>query len=309
MDNYFENILMNATDICIGNIGYQNRFDRIYPFTTENISGYISMFKLAGKSLLTVGSSGDQVINASMFNCKNQTVVDINPYTKFYFYLKKAALLTLDYNSFLSFFCYKDFPKFCKNNNDVFNLKMYKRIKPLLRLLDYESYLFWDEMFLSFPTTLIRQKLFEYDEDKLSVLKHTNIYMKDEYNYEQAKHHIKNVNPSFIIGDIFNVELNDMYDNIFMSNLLQYYPIDKVKTLVDKLSINLANGGSLLISYLYKTTIATKYCDNWAEIYDLDRVFNLLKEYDISLNSFIGTHGILFEDPKDQDAVLIYKKR
>lgn len=309
MDNYFENVLMNATNICNGNVGYQNRFDRIYPFTTENISGYISIFELDGKSLLTVGSSSDQVINTSMFNCKNQTVVDINPYTKFYFYLKKAALLTLDYNSFLSFFCYKGFPKFCKNNDNVFNLKMYKEFKPLLRLLDYESYLFWDEMFLNFPTILIRQRLFEYDEDKLSVLKHTNIYIKDECAYEQAKQHIKNVNPTFITGDIFNVELNETYDNIFMSNLLQYYPIDKIKILVDKLSLNLAAGGKMLISYLYKTTLDTKYCDDWAEIYNLDIVFNLLEEYDISLNNFIGTRGILFDDSKDQDAALIYKKR
>lgn len=309
MNNYFESVLMNAINMCDGNNNYSNIFNRIYPFTTENISGYISIFELKNKSLLTVGSSGDQVINASMFNCKNQTVLDINPFTKFYFYLKKAALLTLEYDSFLSFFCYKDFLKFCKNNDNVFSLKMYKEIKPLLRLLDYESYLFWDEIFLSFPNQLIRKRLFQSDEDKLSVLKYTNIYMKDEYAYEQAKQHIKNVNPNFIIGDIFNVELNGMYDNIFMSNLLQYYPRYKVKTLVDKLSLNLVDGGTLLISYLYKTTIDTKYCDDWAEIYDLDRVFSLLKGYDVSLNNFIGTHGILFDNPKEQDAVLIYQKR
>lgn len=64
-------------------------FGRIYPFTTENIAGYINLFNLDNKSLLTVGSSGDQVINASLFNCQDQTVIDINPFTRYYFYLKK----------------------------------------------------------------------------------------------------------------------------------------------------------------------------------------------------------------------------
>ena len=38
--------------------------EKIYPFTTENINGYINNFNLYDSSLLTVGSSGAQVINA-----------------------------------------------------------------------------------------------------------------------------------------------------------------------------------------------------------------------------------------------------
>ena len=64
------------------------------------------MFDLKDKSLLTVGSSGDQVINASLKNCKDITVLDINPFTKYYFNLKKAAILTLKYEEFCKFFCY-----------------------------------------------------------------------------------------------------------------------------------------------------------------------------------------------------------
>ena len=44
-----------------------DRFKLIYKFTTENISGYIKEFDFKNKSLLTVGSSGDQVINAYRF--------------------------------------------------------------------------------------------------------------------------------------------------------------------------------------------------------------------------------------------------
>lgn len=102
MDNYFEPALLNAILKCeryyIKDDNYNHYFSRIYPFTTENITGYINKFDLNNKLLLAIGSSGDHVINASLFGCKDQTVIDICPYTKFYFYLKKSALLTLNYN-------------------------------------------------------------------------------------------------------------------------------------------------------------------------------------------------------------------
>ena len=78
-------------------------FDKIYNFTTENIDGYIDKFDLKDKSLLTVGSSSDQVLNAFYCGCKDITLMDINPYIKEYFYLKKAAIITLDYEDFFKF--------------------------------------------------------------------------------------------------------------------------------------------------------------------------------------------------------------
>ena len=78
----------------IRNLKAVKRFDKLYKFTTENISGYISEFNFAGKSVLTVGSSGDQVINANMFGCNNITVVDLSGLAEYFFNLKKASLIT-----------------------------------------------------------------------------------------------------------------------------------------------------------------------------------------------------------------------
>ena len=55
---------------------------KIYPFTTENISGYINNFNLIDKWLLIVGSYGDQVINAILHGCEDITLLDKNPYSK-----------------------------------------------------------------------------------------------------------------------------------------------------------------------------------------------------------------------------------
>ena len=80
---------------------FENGFNKLYSFTTENIKDYISSFDLNNKSLLTVGSSADQAINAILNGCKDVTIMDINPFVKYYFNLKKAGMLTLDYKQFM----------------------------------------------------------------------------------------------------------------------------------------------------------------------------------------------------------------
>ena len=40
------------------------RFSSIYPFTTENIAGYMSELDLKGKKVITVTGSTDHIINA-----------------------------------------------------------------------------------------------------------------------------------------------------------------------------------------------------------------------------------------------------
>ena len=88
------------------NYRFRTDFSKIYPFTTENIDGYMPYFKLKDRSLLTVGSSGDQVINAIFAGCKDITVIDICPFTKEYYELKKAALLSLSREEFMRLLTY-----------------------------------------------------------------------------------------------------------------------------------------------------------------------------------------------------------
>ena len=124
-------------------------FGQIYPFTTENIAGYIDCFDLQDKSLLTVGSSGDQIINAALKGTKNITLLDINPYAKYYYYLKASGILELSLTEFNEFFRYNDHPKVFKYNKKVFNKDSYKKLKSTLKSLNKDSYLFWDELYYS----------------------------------------------------------------------------------------------------------------------------------------------------------------
>lgn len=123
MNLYFEKLLLDAFNKCNGMFvrDLAKSFQLPYPFTTENISGYINEFDLKDKSLLTVGSSGDQIINGSLFGCHNIACLDICTYAKFYIYLKISCLLELDKKQFYKFLCYIDFPKLFKYNSDVFD--------------------------------------------------------------------------------------------------------------------------------------------------------------------------------------------
>ena len=123
--------LERARDKCSGwAISYPfHTFDKIYPFTTENISGYINQFDLENKSFLTVGSSCDQVINASLKGCKDITLLDICPYTQDYYYLKTTAIEELDYDDFLKFLCHKGYYGVLLDNFNALNKKSFSKLK------------------------------------------------------------------------------------------------------------------------------------------------------------------------------------
>ena len=281
---------------------------RIYPFTTENISGYIDNFSLIDKSLLTVGSSGDQVINAILHGCEDITLLDKNPYSKYYYYLKISSLLCLDIDTFMEFLRFKDYPKVFKNNKNVFKKEIYENIKLKLRLLDYESYLFWDELFQMFEPIDIRNSLFSLDEDRTYVISGCNNYLQNDISYYKAKEKVQKVTPKFIYGDLFKLDLEKKYDNIWLSNIGTYLPRHFIKIMTDKMSKLLNRDSQLLISYLYKTTKETKYEEDWSLIYDLEKIFDILKEYEPDLISFNGVEGLKFIDNSIKDSILIYRK-
>lgn len=70
----------------------KNFFQEVYPFATENMNAYFERLELSDKSVLTVGSSCDQLFNAIAYGAKSVTVFDINPNVKKYYEWKKQLL-------------------------------------------------------------------------------------------------------------------------------------------------------------------------------------------------------------------------
>lgn len=70
-------------------------FQKVYPFTTENIGEYFKKLDLKNKDVLTVGSSLDQAFNAILLGAKNITVFDLNANTKEFYKLKRDMILSV----------------------------------------------------------------------------------------------------------------------------------------------------------------------------------------------------------------------
>ena len=105
------------------------------------------------------------------------------------------------------------------------------------------------------------------------------------------------------------MDLKRKYDNIWLSNIGT--SITKEEMIV-KMTDNLVNflnkEGLLLISYLYETDKNTKYEESWNIIYNLDKTFELLKDYQPYLETFIGVEDFKFNCNTMNDSILVYRK-
>lgn len=308
--NYFEETLYKASSTCDGSFKYISEFSKIYPFATENVSGYIDYFDLKDKSLLTVGSSGDQVLNAFYNGARDITLFDINEYAKFYVYLKIAAIMSLSYKEFKAFFFRHGLTPFVRNHH-MFSPELYEKIKGNLRLLDYESFLFFDELFSLYEPTKIRERMFDDDEDRNVVIKGMNKYLKDEESYNKLQAIIRKINFRYIHGNIFEEDVAGKFDNIFLSNLCTVANLEQLKSLLQKLDRNnLNSGGSIQLGYLWNASFdSEEYKDDWKEIYKMPIAKDYLKEFITEAYQVPGPRDILWEDPTKKDLVLIYRKK
>ena len=308
--NYFEETLYKASSTCDGSFRYISEFSKIYPFTTENIAGYIDYFDFDDKSLLTVGSSGDQILNAFYNGARDITLFDINEYAKYYVYLKIAAILSLSYKEFKAFFFRHGLTPFVRNHH-MFSPELYEKIKGNLRLLDYESFLFFDELFSLYEPTKIRERMFDDDEDRNVVIKGMNKYLKDEESYNKLQAIIRKISFRYINGNIFEEDVNGKFDNIFLSNLCTIANLEQLKSLLQKLDRNnLNSGGSIQLGYLWNASFdSEEYKADWKEIYKMPIAKDYLKDFITEAHQIPGPRDILWDDPTKKDLVLIYRKK
>lgn len=68
-------------------------FQKVYPFTTENIAGYITQMDVKDKAVFTLGSSCDQAFNSLLLGAKEVTIFDINETVAEYYEIKRNFIL------------------------------------------------------------------------------------------------------------------------------------------------------------------------------------------------------------------------
>lgn len=303
-----EQNIESASKMCTTGIWPDGEYSRIYTFTTENISDYLKHFQLKNKSLLTVGSSGDQVLNAFYHGARDITLFDINPYAKYYTYLKISAIISLTYTEFKVFF-FKHGEKIYYNRH-MFNKKLYQKLSPTLRMLDYESFLFFDEIFNTYTPSEIRDSLFNDDELRNKVIKGFNVYLRDEESYNKLKEIIRGISFKYIHGDIYKDEIPGTYDNIFLSNISNAAKFTDYKAMVERVTqANLTSSGSAQIAYLWDIYFdETYYEKDWFEIYKIPIVKEEMGHLITETQDVLSARDILWQEKRKRDLILIHRK-
>lgn len=273
------------------------RFDKLYKFTTENISGYISEFSFKDRTLLTVGSSCDQVINANLYGCNDIIVVDLNGLAEYYFCLKKAAILSFGYSDFIKFFHYNLY-------GEIFNKIMYSKLRGTLSMVNIKALVFWDYLYNNYNTIEIKNFLFHNLPNETKSIKDFNPYLKNVDNYNLAKTNLMKLNVEFVNGNILKIDKSCLknVDNIMLSNIYDYnsstFKLGNFKKGVNELASILNSDGKMLVAYLYGTSYNNLIGDLLSK--------NIINN--IYMHHMRGVRGIYLN--KDiADTAVIYEKK
>lgn len=255
----YANSLIRDEDIindCPFNNSKYYKFQRIYPFSNENTKGMFSPFDLDGKRILSVQASSDQIFEMFLKGARNFDTFDINPLSKDYYFLKKAAFQALNIEEFTEFFCMNQYINDYTDNYNAFNITSYKKLEPYL-----ENNYLWKNLFEIYNPLQIRAKnrIFNDDEDSIKVLEKTLSYLEPK-QYQIVKEHIKEINLKFYQSSVYDIPnmISGYYDFIYLSNIICYAedvyinsPLEKYKDLVLKLSDHLNPNGIIIVGYLY----------------------------------------------------------
>jgi hypothetical protein len=302
---------------------YNKQFDYLYPFCNENIKELFSYFNLKDKDCLTVLGGSDQAFDMFLKGAKTVTAFDVNSLTKYYFFLKKAAILAnLSLEEYKLFFCYENYDFNFNCNKSVFNKQVFNKIKDYL---DENSYIFWNKLFNEYSGIKIRKpiSLFNYDEPSVKVLETSILYFSED-NYLKLQKIAENINIDFIFCNInaLYAQLSKTYDFMYFSNIIQYADgifkeesqrenLIKYNKVLEYLMEYLNVDGNMLAGYIYmgeyshndKISIANK------------KLRNEIFKDDVYKHLYIKSMRFLADEVKNnindtsQDMCLVYKKR
>ena len=293
-------IINDALLRCQGEARNDGLFMKMYPFLTENLTGYIDHFDLEGKSLLTVGSSGDQAINGALRGANEITIIDINPYVRYYYYFKVASILALPLEEFDKFYG----SLFAGKTYDdvVFHKYLFERIMIVLKELDPKSYEFWSTIFSEIEPIKIATRLFTVGRPN-PIKKAPVCPYLTENGYSEVKKKIGNIHITFVNQDVLMPRITRKYDNIWLSNIYGYLDENSLVTyMFNNMQSLLNDGGKLLLAYIYGPPI------EMYEISDLYELKFLFENINFEEVRFPGVGSLLGFNRTFDDCALIYKR-
>lgn len=269
------------------------RFNSIYPFTSENIAGYMKDLDLTSKKVITVTGSTDHILNAILQGATKITTFDINPLTKPYMDLKISALKNLSYEDFIKLLLFES------------NMNLDYSIISSLDMSD-ESKMFWLEQLSKYNNSgieLRNSSLFNTKYFNPNSKLWQNLYLeKNKYNL--LKQQLKDTNITFINTSIKDLKVDEHFDYMFLSNISDYlslmYDSDTLKQYRDLLIEFQKKIDIIYFAYLYDIGNSNPR----TEIDDLNKVKEIFSNFQ-QVNFTSALEGSLQEK---QDGVLILKR-
>ena len=212
----------------------------IYKKTNERLQDILDIFSDKDKILCVIGS-GDQILNALLNRPQKIDAFDISIYPKYFLELKIAAIKTLTREEFIDFFINDINYKKEDYYDDLFYEKIIKELDGDVR--DFWKYLFdfndWYDIYNSM--------LFSTEPVIKEYALVQNKYLSEE-EYYKLREILKTTKINYIQSDILNLDIDDNYDLIYLSNIIQYVDPKLYKTKIEGLSEKIRG---IIVTYLF----------------------------------------------------------
>ena len=309
-----------------------SKYCSIFTFTTENLDSYLKELDVYNKRVLTITSSGDQLINLALLNVNFIDCFDINRLCYYYTMLKLTGLMFLDYEEFISYFTYCEDSVFIADTMYPLNINEYRydyNIYTKIReKLDIDVQLLFDELYATYEYSgeaISRSKLF--NSVPMTSAKYNNTYLASCENYYKAREQVKKLIEKYRIKfynlDFFQLhELDKQYDIVLLSNIYDYIPVpDKnlfVEYIKQQMNNILADNCIVIVEYQYcgdKRENGNEIINNLAinvdtirdTKYVLSEDIKLLDELNLSLIKVPSIYKAHRENNME-DCVYVYQK-
>lgn len=212
----------------------------IYKKTNEKLNEFIDLLLNKDKVLSVIGS-GDQILNTLLTKPSKIDAFDISVFPKFFLKLKIASIKSLSRDEYIKFFFSTTETFLDEYYDDLYFDKIRKKLD--IEAEDFWTYLFqyndWYDIYNS--TLFSSDSVFE----EQAIIQ--NKYL-DNDEYYHLRDILQSAQINYIESNLLDLKINDTYDLIYLSNILEYVKKSAYFDKIDELSVK--NKG-IIISYIF----------------------------------------------------------
>lgn len=228
--------------------GRNGTISQAYAFSNERLHNIFKHLRKQNPKVLTVGSSGDQLLYSIYYGSKDVTVIDVNLFSKPWIEYKLSAIKNLSFEEFKKYFLNSDKDQ---DTNPFCNEVLVK----IFQDLSVDSQSFWGTIYTcGYTKEEIYSTLLERKDCGLN--RTFSVFYKDKTAYNKLQKILKenDFNITFINEEFsqFHKIIEGKFDIILLSNIRRYVGdvtyIQNVNNLYNK---HLNKGGIIQLHYDY----------------------------------------------------------